>query len=374
MADAYAEVVFNLPLKETFTYEIPEELKGLVEVGMRVFVPFGPRKITGYVVSTGKKPEKNIVIKHIENLPDTFPAITKELLSLTRWMADYYNSSWGEAIKAALPAGTDDESREILTLTDKGRQALESGLLSENARLVLEIAQSKPGITAKIIQRQLKKNFRPHSLTKLKHDGYLGCETRIKRSSVGYLCQKMVRIAPGIDTEEADKALSRAPAQKALYRLIVNKEKSAAELLNEKPSNSNLLRELRKKELIEYFPLKVPRPRPDAKTNAAQEKETPPELTGEQKKVFSELHACIETAKFRTFLLHGVTGSGKTEIYLRCIEKVLQMGKTGIMMVPEISLTPQTAARFKKRFGDQVAILHSGLSNSERDMEWQKIR
>lgn len=371
----YADVVFNLPVKDIFTYEIPTELRGLVQAGMRVFVPFGRRRITGYVVSLREKPEKNIPIKPIEDLPDTFPAITGELLALTRWMAGYYNVSWGEAIKAALPAGADDESREILNITDKGRKALESGNLTASAREILEMVPDKPDLTAKILQRLLKKKFSPHSLTKLKHDGYLTGEIMIRRSSVGYSYQKMVRANQGIDPEKTDKLLSRTPSQKALYQLIAEQETSTAELLKQKPSYSNLLRELKKKSLIETFSIKIPRgTTPGAKELSPKEKERPPRLTAEQEKVFSELRDCINTEKFKTFLLHGVTGSGKTEIYLRCIEKVLQMGKTGIMMVPEISLTPQTVSRFQKRFGDQVAVLHSGLSNSERYLEWMKIR
>ena len=97
-------------------------------------------------------------------------------------------------------------------------------------------------------------------------------------------------------------------------------------------------------------------------------------FTPEQQKIFKQLNFAIEAEKFESFLLHGVTGSGKTEVYIRCIQRVLEKGKTAIMMVPEISLTPQTVARFRQRFGDRVAILHSGLSQTERYLEWKKIR
>ena len=121
---AYANVVFNLPLKEAFTYEIPAHFDGMVKKGMRGFVPFGRRRLTGYVISLSDHNEKNITLKSIEDLPDTEPIISEELLSLTQWMANYYQSSWGEAIKAALPAGLDDTSLHKLSITDKGIQAL----------------------------------------------------------------------------------------------------------------------------------------------------------------------------------------------------------------------------------------------------------
>ena len=107
---ACADVVFNLPIKETFTYEVPTHFIGMIKKGMRVFVPFGRRRITGYVVSLSDHNLENIALKPIEDLPDTEPVISEELLSLTKWIANYYQSSWGEAIKAALPAGLDDIS------------------------------------------------------------------------------------------------------------------------------------------------------------------------------------------------------------------------------------------------------------------------
>ena len=120
---------------------------------------------TGYVVALKEKPDKKFAIKPIEDLPDAFPVITNELLSLTRWIADYYRASWGEAIKAALPSGADDESRDIITVTEKGLSALKSDSLPANARRILEIIQSKRKSTAKQIQRLLGKHFSAHALS-----------------------------------------------------------------------------------------------------------------------------------------------------------------------------------------------------------------
>ena len=133
----YADVVFNLPLKEAFTYEIPAHFDGMVKKGMRVFVPFGRRRLTGYVVSVSDHNEKNIPLKSIEDVPDIAPVISEELLSFTRWVANYYQSSWGEAIKAALPAGLDDTSLSKLSLTEKGIQALKAYLQIKNVGISL---------------------------------------------------------------------------------------------------------------------------------------------------------------------------------------------------------------------------------------------
>ena len=104
----YAEVAFNLPIKEVFTYKIPPQFTGKVQVGMRVFVPFGRRRITGYVVAFTAKWDKDIKLKSINDLPDTKPVVGEEILALTKWMSGYYQCAWGEAIRAALPAGYDD--------------------------------------------------------------------------------------------------------------------------------------------------------------------------------------------------------------------------------------------------------------------------
>jgi len=370
----YADVVFNLPLKDTFTYKIPPSLSGLVQIGMRVFASFGRRKLTGYIVALRGKPEGKFTVKSIEDLPDNFPVITPGLLSLTKWIADYYRASWGEAIKAALPAGVDDEGRDIITLTETGIQALQSGSANSSAVHILKILQSKPKLTAKQIHRLIGKNFKPHTLTRMKHDKWVAYESLVKQSLVPYAYIKMVKIVSDIDSEKTKKILSRSPKQNELFNIIKKNEQSVNALTKETPSRANLIKQLEKKGLVEIFQIKIDRSSLSVEKEQISENEKPPTFTNEQKSVFDELNRFLNAGKFQTFLLHGVTGSGKTEIYLRCIEQTINRGKTGIMMVPEISLTPQTVNRFQNRFGNQIAILHSGLSNSERYLEWKKIR
>ena len=300
----FAEVVFNLPLKEAFTYTIPSQFMGKVQIGMRVLVPFGRRKITGYVVNLADKWDKDITLKSIAELPDTEPIVDKEILTLTKWMADYYQSSWGEAIKCALPAGLDEKGQNV-----------------------------------------------SHQLV------------------------KYARLAPAMPDEgEVERLLKRSPKQKLVFDLIKQKEISLPELLTQIPKSQAALRSLREKNLIEVFTEKKEREAFVAEGTMTQPFGASLKFTPGQKAVFKKLNTAIEAERFESFLLHGVTGSGKTEIYIRCIQRVLEMGKTAIMMVPEISLTPQTVERFRQRFGDRVAILHSGLSQTERYLEWKKIR
>ena len=369
----FAEVVFNLPLKGAFTYTIPPEFLGKVRVGMRVLVPFGRRQITGYVVQLADKWDKDITLKSIADLPDAEPVVSEEVLALTKWLGHYYQSSWGEAIRCALPAGLDDESREVFSVTEQG--AMQGGSLSKSALNILTYVQQQGSATAKQCQKGLGKNFSAYTLARLKQDGFLDASHQTRKSKVGYQFIKLAHIAsplPGDD--EIERLLKRSPKQKQVFDLIRQKEINVAELQTRIPKSQPALRALIEKQLVEVVTQKKEREAFVPEGTLTQPFGAVLTFTPRQKAVFEELNLAIEAEKFESFLLHGVTGSGKTEIYIRCIQRVLEMGKTAIMMVPEISLTPQTVERFRQRFGDRVAILHSGLSQSERFLEWKKIR
>lgn len=265
---------------------------------MRVRVPFGRRKMIGYVVSLsdvldpGLDPGK---LKFIEEVPDAAPVVSAELLRLTEWLADYYQSSWGEAIKAALPAGLEMEFRQPVT------------------RVARAVSADPPAVAER---------------------------------------------------------LRRCPKQKKIYDLLLQKERTLAELSGLVSSPAGALKQLREKGLAEVITSQTAVP---AIAPAAETISEPLKLTDDQSRVCRKIGRTIEAGDYAAFLLHGVTGSGKTEIYLHCIQMTLRRGRQAIMMVPEISLTPQTVNLFRGRFGNRVAILHSGLSARERFLEWRKI-
>jgi len=373
-APAYAQVVFNLPLKEEFTYGIPEHLQGQVRVGTRVLAPFGPRKITGYVVGLMDHYEGDFEIKLIQDLPDGAPVISEELLTLTRWVADYYNAGWGEVIKAALPGGIDEDHHEIFVLTDKGEAALQQHSLPQNSLKILLVLQSKTSLNKKQIEKLLRKQFSAYSLAQLVRDDYVSAQVKIKQKSVAYTTDKKVCLTLDHHTpEEIEKLLKRSPKQRELFELLTGKETLLSDLSKMLPGYSAPLRELKRKGLAETIAVKQERTAID-ETDPEWSAEAPQVFTDEQQSVFKQLVLSITASEFKTFLLHGVTGSGKTEVYMRAIQQALDIGKTSIMLVPEISLTPQTVNRFQRRFGSKVAILHSGLTNIERYLEWKKIR
>tara|TARA_Y100001001_G_scaffold143361_1_gene148626 strand:+ start:548 stop:2398 length:1851 start_codon:yes stop_codon:yes gene_type:complete len=370
-----AEVVFNLPLNDAFTYEIPLHFSGMVKKGMRVLVPFGRRRLTGYVIGISHHNEKNIPLKAIEEVPDSEPVISKELLSLTRWIADYYHSSWGEAIKAALPAGLDDTSLDKLYLTDQGLIALTEDTQSARATYILQILRSKKGLTSKQLERSLRKKYNPSTLAKLKRDGLVDVENKIKRSSLKYKYETVIRLADNSSTkEEIQKLLKRSPKQRKVYEFICRGQTTTSILNCKIPGSSQILKSLLRKKLIETCLRKEEKMLDQSDLDSEWTAENPLQLNKEQNKCYRELKQSIEKSVFQPYLLHGVTGSGKTEIYLRCIQLVLNLNKSAVMVVPEISLTPQTVERFRRRFGNQVAVLHSGLTQKERFLEWKKIR
>jgi primosomal protein N' (replication factor Y) len=373
-APAYAQVVFNLPLKEEFTYGIPEPLQGQVRVGTRVLAPFGPRKITGYVVGLTDTCEGDFEIKLIQDLPDGIPVISEELLTLTRWVADYYNAGWGEVIKAALPGGIDEDHHELFFLTDKGEAALQEHSLSQNALKILLVLQSKTSLNKKQIEKVLRKQFSAYALAQLVREDYVSAQVKIKQKSVAYTADKTVRLTLDNHTpEEIEKLLKRSPKQRELFELLTKQEILISDLAKSLPGYSAPLRELKRKGLADTVAVKQERTAVD-ETDPEWSAEAPQVFTDEQQSVFKQLVKSITASEFKTFLLHGVTGSGKTEVYMRAIQQALDIGKTSIMLVPEISLTPQTVNRFQRRFGSNVAILHSGLTNIERYLEWKKIR
>jgi len=369
------DVVFNLPLKDAYTYEIPAHFDGIVKKGMRVFVPFGRRYLTGYVVSVSRHNEKNIVLKPIEDVLDTEPVISDELLSMTKWIANYYQSSWGEAIKAALPGGLDDISLYKFSLTKKGTQVLASNSQSNSTTYILQALSSKKNLTSKQLQRSLKKKYSPKALAKLKRDGLVSTKVQIKRSSLNYKYEKSVRLVKNLPKKkEIDKLLKRSPRQRDIYRRLCKGKATIASLAKDISTASNILKSLLKKGLIETFNEKKQKEQTWERFDPQWTAEKPPKLNKEQELCYQELERSIEDEVFHPYLLHGVTGSGKTEIYLRCIQRVIDLNKSAVMVVPEISLTPQTIARFRHRFGPQVAALHSGLTQKERFAEWKKIR
>ncbi len=374
----FADVAVQLPLRETYCYEIPERLEGRELIGARVLVPFGNRGVTGVVVGElAEAPEGVSRIRELYAMLDEQAMVVPPVLGLCQWIANYYEAPPGEALRAALPPGTSITADQMVEMTAKGREALEQGgaLPKPLLGLLGVLAQADEPISQHTL---VKGRTRAADIALLVEAGlarYLlaSGKARIKDKSV-----RVATLAREI-TEEDRNALSRAKTRRAVLDALINAggEAEVAVLKETHPRAADHLRALAAAGLVQFVQKVV---RSDAWKKSESHSEgmiaeaTALELNPEQDEAAVTLVQQMKRGEYGGFLLYGITGSGKTEVYLQTIAECLREGKNAIVLVPEISLTPQLAARFRARFGPQVAVLHSALTIRERYDEWHRLR
>lgn len=371
------DVVLPLPLDEAFTYEVPEEVRGDVRVGSRVLVPFGPRRMTGLVVGWAERPPASGRLKRIQDVLDDEPAFTGEMLRLTRWIADYYVCGWGEVVKAALPPGTDVESRWRVARTDT---PADGRAVDAAAKAVLRHLEVHPETTVRGLRQHVRRA--PLALLRrLERDGLVELTAETTAPQVRVKQEKHLRLAPAFRDPSSAQELAarlRGAKQTAVVETLValaregEQGPAQADVLARAGASSATLRSLVEKGVIEVFEEEVVRSPLDGLATPAEAPRYLPH--GAQQQALEQIDAAIDAGRFQAFLLHGVTGSGKTEVYIAALKEVLARGRTGIILVPEIALTPQTVHRFRSHFGDQIAVLHSKMSLGERYDAWRHLR
>ncbi|WP_072715706.1 primosomal protein N' [Rhodothermus profundi] len=374
MSPDMVQVALPLPLMQCFTYRVPPAWQDAVQPGCRVLVPFGRRHLTGVVVPEAPPASLPDSLKPILDVLDDEPALTEELLQLTRWMADYYVCSWGEVIRAALPPGLEIESRRRLY---PGQPPAEP--LSERAAAVLRLVAAHPGITIRRLRQELGST--PYGLLhRLVRAGLLRLEEALEAPRVQIKKERHVRFAPAYRTPAAQEQLLhrlRGARQRALVAALQAlqlegvTEPPRATLLARAGAPPATLRRLVEQGILELVDKEVIRSPLEAEPPPAP---SPITFHPEQQAALDRIAEAIDARRFETFLLHGVTGSGKTEVYIAALKRVRRQGRTGIILVPEIALTPQTVQRFRAHFGDEVAVLHSRMSEGERYDTWRQLR
>jgi primosomal protein N' (replication factor Y) len=325
-----AEVLVEVPAREInrpFDYLVPLLLKEKIQQGSRVVVPFGPRKVQGYVLqlkeeqpTTETAPHE---LKEIEHILDEFPPLTQELIELGKWMSLEYVCFLITALQALLPAVLKSKTKKIVYEGKDGE--LETKYQVNDKVTTKNIAMVSPvGTTAEL-------------------------------------------------ADEKANLSARANKQRVIIDYFLNEPKpiSLVNLLERCATTRSTVKQLEQGGILKVEQQEVGR---DPYQDREFEQTQPLPLTPEQQEAFGEIVSFVETKEYKTFLLHGVTGSGKTEVYLQTISYAINKGREAIVLVPEISLTPQMVERFKGRFGEQVAVIHSRLSAGERYDEWKKIR
>ncbi len=366
-----------LPLRQTFTYRLPFGLRESVKLGARLLVPFGKRQITGYAVALHARLSEEIefdetAIKEIVELVDEEPLITPEILRLTQWTADYYASSWGEMLKASLPAGINAGVEQIVTITAKGRDELIKIATATTAKAQILNALAKSSETAaRELNNQFGTTVAQRAVRELVKNGWAGTFQRTITSQVKPKRRKSVRLLPPENHRNGNKSLTDAQ-QKIIETLLASDgELLFTELIETADIGASAINTLAKHGYVEIVVQEVMR---DPLKNARLPEKLNLILTDEQTVVLREIETALDGEKYKAFLVHGVTGSGKTEIYIRAMKNALAKGKSSLMLVPEIALTPVFSKRLRAVFGEEVAILHSNLSTGERFDEWRRIR
>jgi len=387
----YARVIVDVPARETnrpFDYAVPDEWRDWIAVGSRVSVPFGARVVQGFVVDLPPGPETDPSrIRPILGVLDAEPPLTEELVQLARWMAERYvcheltalavmlpaalKARYEKWIAPAEPAAPGGALAEAAASAERKRADAEAEALPPAARDILRAV----GRRGRMREEELLKAFPGEAATirRLLRLGLLEV-SRTVRDRIG---RKTVLAArpladPGELARIADSLRPQATKQKEILRFFADHPGSVpvTELARRLGAGADSVRALADRGWIALERMEIRRDPYAGRTFGAS---APPVLTGEQKRVLEPIRRQIESSGFGVFLLQGVTGSGKTEVYLQEIRSCLDRGREAIVLVPEISLTPQMVERFRGRFGGRVAVLHSRLSEGERFDEWRRI-
>lgn len=357
-------VALNIPSNKLFTYEAPSNLQQKIEIGKRVFVPFGQRKRTGFIVALDPIC-KLAGIKSILEILDDKPLFSRSDLDFYQWIANYFMYPLGKTLAELIPAGA--EKKDILWITPV---PIPDGIsLTPIQEKVLALLQQYPqGIAFKSLLEIIKlKNF-----SALVHNLHLSGLLRIEEKHKKQLAVRTEKIISLVGNKIAGTKLTSK--QELLVEFLQKQGPTAIGDLIKKTNVSNaVINNLHNKGFVTFtFSEKIRRASLKSAIRRDDEDIT---LNNEQQLALAEISSHLGKNNFTPILLHGVTGSGKTEVYLNAIEKVLKSGGTAIYLVPEIALTPQLISRIADRFDEQnIAVLHSGIAESVRYDHWRQIK
>jgi primosomal protein N' (replication factor Y) len=372
----FAQVVFPLPFRNSFTYSVPKDLQELTKVGVRVVVPFGRRILTGFVINISETTPLKEKIKPIRDVLDKESIFDKESLKFYEWISEYYISSLGEALKNSVPYGSDVESKRTVVVDQdycKQLYAKQSNKNSVKTRL-LKVLNEKPKFKISSLQREVGSKNIYSPLRSLEKIGAVTILNELESAKVRAKKLKFVKLAKSIDAvyDFIPEIESKSPKQVVLLLELLAQKDSAiqlSDLLKKTKTHQASIDSLVKKNIVEVFDKEVER----VFTETYKEEIQTFTLTDDQKKIIDEVDNKIKKNEFASFLVHGVTGSGKTQVYIELAIKASGQGKSIIILVPEISLTPQITSRFYNNFKEGITVMHSRMSLGERYDAWRGI-
>jgi len=373
---AYAEVSVNSPIaqRRAFSYGIPEGLS--INIGQAVWVPFGNKTLQGIVLELSAYPSVEET-RDIAGVIDSTPLLSSSQVSLARWLSDYYLAPLFESVALMLPPGFE---RRVMTLVSRHPGALEfAGSLTPDQNEILGLLGQKETLSLKELEKKFGRQRAQKTVSQLIQQGIAEKKYELESVKVKPKMVPYLRLRAGV--EEARNVLGTLPKsarkQTDLLQYLIENPRPVAlsELKTKLDCSSAAVKSLVAKGLIEVQPVRQER---DPLSIRDVNLSLPLSLTGAQESALQAISKSLEDNHHAVgpgvFLLMGVTGSGKTEIYIQALAETIKKGKKGIVMVPEIAMTPQILERFISRFPGRVAILHSELSLGERFDEWWRIK
>src|SRR6266851_3824195 len=392
VAPQYAQVAVAVHLTKTYTYRLTAAMQKAARVGSRVMVQLGTKPTTGYIVAllphlrTGTSLIES-EIKDVQELLDVDPPLTPEVLEITRWVADYYAAPWGEVMRAALPAGINASVEQTVSITPLGREelaglsvpsALAGGSRNTDTKVrALRLLTDEGEFEVNAFCLRLAASRTPKWLREMEQAGVIARSYRTRSTPTRAKRRKAVRLVkPAVAESQADAKALQPRITEAQKRLIETlhadgEEMAVSDLIKTANVSESAIQTLLKRGVIEAFAAEVRR---DPLALAELPDTEVFKLTKAQAAALQAIEKRASERNFATMLLHGVTGSGKTEVYIRAMRDALKAGQGAMMLVPEIALTPILSRRLRAHFGDQIAIFHSALSKGERFDEWSRLR
>ncbi|PWN62476.1 replication restart helicase PriA [Chryseobacterium viscerum] len=372
----YAQIVLPLNLKGSFTYKVPEEMMSEIQLGMRVLVPFGGKKIyTGIVFELHDNAPENFTAKEVISMLDDKPIMPEEQIDFWNWLSEYYLCSLGEIYRFSFPSSLKLESETYLKL--KPGAVVDFENLDVNEMYLIQALEVRQLINLTDIEAFIPKKDIIKTINSLIDLQYIEIDEKIaekyKAKEVAY-----VRINDEIlvnqNLTEILLKLNKAPKQKELFLLILEKQTEnpdipikKAELFESGYFGSSHFKPLADKGLVEEYYMQ--KDRIESYEGEIEELE---ELSEQQKLAKAEIDEAFEEGK--NVLLHGVTSSGKTHIYLEKIDECIKEGKNVLFLLPEISLTKQITQRLEKKYGRQLGFYHQKLTDFERVEVWRRVK
>ena len=388
-SQVYIDLAIPMTVDKLFTYTVPQELQSAVKRGIRVIAPFGKRTVIGFIVKisgTYQPPQGQAAprLRPITDIIDTEPVLSDELLTLSQWISEYYFAPWGEVVKAIIVQGAARAAKRTVTLTSTDTGQILKGLSSAPRQAAI-VKTLTPGKPVSIAQLQKKTGVRQiHSvLNELAGKGYVTINEKAISTGAKPKMENQVEISDtwekrwrswlsDPDIQSKHKKLSNQIAAVTKLSEDESKTRPLLEFIKAAGVSLSTIKTLQRKGIVKIIRREVFRT-PDYDLYPSSLGRQNIVLNRDQETVLRSIRTALTSDKFHAFLLHGITGSGKTQVYIEAIKEVIAHGKTAIVLVPEISLTPQIVRRFKYHFGDKVVALHSKMSAGERYDAWRLI-